>query len=193
MKQTNTLDIQNNARIVHELMVHDLQSKLAEYSDAYNIPEEVVKGLEFSLYVKHSDRVLWKGGRTRFAKIFEKGLDEIMNDGLLTFEELGLVTFLATKHTEYEDNIIRINGEYASKQDLVDLFKEKSKNQASRNSDSYFKKVVSSLEKKKLLLSIPNPDNKRKKIYYISPVIFYKGQYIDKSVMDAIADKIREE
>lgn len=190
-KKLSNIDVKNQSKMVHEILVQKMLNEIEDMSDTYGIDNEVLRSIDFSLFVTHLERIKWKGGKTRFVKLFEKELNAMIDNGDLTFEEVGLLTYLASKFTEYEDNILRVNDEYASKQMLIDALKEVTKGQ-SKSSDSYFKRILSTLEKKQAILSMENPINKRKKIYYLSPLLFYKGQYMDKSVKDALIKRINE-
>lgn len=190
-KRLSSMDVKNQSKMVHEILIQKMLNEMEDLSDSYGIDQEVLKSIDISLFVNHLAKVKWKGGKTRFVKLFEKELNAMIDNGDLTFEEVGLLTYLASKFTGYEDNILRVNEEYASKQMLIDTLKEITKGQ-SKSSDSYFKRILSNLEKKQAILSMENPTNKRKKIYYLSPLLFYKGQYMDKAVKDALIKKINE-
>lgn len=190
-KKFTNVEIENNSKMIREIILNNITTELEEMSDKYGIDKEILDSIELSLYLTHTDKVIWQGGKTRFVKVFEKGLNEMVDNQDLTFEEVGILTYIASKYTNYEDNIIRVEDEYASKQMLIGVLKEVTKGQ-SRSSDSHFKRLLSSLEKKKAILSIENPTNKRKKIYYLSPILFYKGQYIDKTVKEALIKKLNE-
>lgn len=187
----STIEVENQSKIIREIILNNVRNEINELSDKYGIDQRVVDGMEYNVYLNSTDKVSWKGGKTRFTKIFEKELNAMVDNQDLTFEEVGILTYLASKFTGFEDNILKINDEYASKQMLIDALKEVSKGQ-SKSSDSYFKRILSSLEKKKVILSIDNPSNKRKKIYYLSPFLFYKGQQMDKSVKESLLKKLDE-
>lgn len=190
-KKYSTIDVANQSKLIHEILLQKVINEIKEMPDTYEINEDIAKGIEFSLYVTHSDRVLWKSTKTRFMKVYEKELTQMIDNKDLTFEEVGLLTYISSKFTGYEDNIIKIDDEYASKQMLIDELMKITAG-LPRSSNSHYERLLLSLEKKKAIISMKNPNNKRKKIYYISPLLFYKGQYMDKSVKEELITRLKE-
>ena len=64
------------------------------------------------------------------------------------------------------------------------------------NRKQYIGRKLRDLENKKLLFATKNPKNKREKIYYLSPHLFYKGKLIDDNMRNnllKITEGIKEE
>jgi len=187
MKFEGIGDMQNTSKLVHEILATKLKNEIGELEDGYGIDAELIERLSLKLFVSHSDKVLWKSTKTKFTKAYEKEVNRLIKDNVVSFEDLGLLLYLATNYTEYEDNYLRIDGEYISKTELIeDLHIQTKEN--SRSSVSYYKKKILELEKKNLILSEPHPKDKRNKVFYLSPQLFYKGRYMDSKVRDKLLE-----
>jgi hypothetical protein len=105
----------------------------------------------------------------------------LVKTGVATFEEMGILTYLASEYTGHEDNYLRKDGEYLTKKKLIkDLHIQTKDNPNS--SESYYKKKLLELEKKNLILSEPHPKDKRNRLLYLSPYLFYRGRFMDSKV-----------
>lgn len=183
MKFESVLDKQNQAKLVREILIRKLGNELNDLEDAYGISPEVIEGLSMKLFVDHSQKVLWKAGRTKFVKAFEEEVVNLIDENAISFEELGLLLYLASKYTSHEDNYLRKSGEFLTKKKLIEDIHNSKKN---NESESYFKKKILGLEKKNLILSEPHPTDKRNKVFFLSPYLFYKGKFMDSSVKKSL-------
>lgn len=176
---------QNTAKLIREILINRMGNELTELEDGYGIPADIIESVNIQLFVDHKQKVLWKAGRTKFVKVFDKEVCRLIKTGVTSFEEMGLLTYLASEYTEHEDNYLRKDGEYLTKKKLIeDLHIQTKANPNS--SESYYKKKLIELEKKNLLLSEPHPKDKRNKVLYLSPYLFYRGKYIDNKAKKAL-------
>lgn len=182
MNFNGTVDLQNTAKLVRDILTVKMKNELCDLEDNYGIDEELLEGLSMKLFVDQTKKVLWKSSKTKFTKAYEKEVNKLIQDNIATFEDLGLLLYLSTNYTTYEDNYIRgTEGEFLTKKELIEDLHNKTKLNA-RSSQSYYKKKLSELEKKNLILSEPHPTDKRNKVFYLSPQLFYKGKYMDDKV-----------
>lgn len=185
MKYEGIGDLQNVAKLVREILMTRMINELGELEDGYGIDAELLEGLSMKLFVDHNKKVVWKSTKTRFTKAYDKEVNRLIKDNVATFEDLGLLLYLATNYTGHEDNYLRKDDMYITKKELIeDLHNETKDN--SRSSISYYKKKILELEKKNLILSEPHPNDKRNKVFYLSPQLFYKGKYMDSKVKDKL-------
>lgn len=185
MKFDGTGDLQNTSKLVHEILMTKLKNEITQLEDGYGIDADLIEGLSMKLFVDHNKKVLWKSTKTRFTKAYDKEVNRLIKENVATFEDIGLLLYLATNYTGHEDNYLRKDGEYISKKELIeDLHTETKAN--SRSSQSYYKKKILELEKKGLILSDSHPKDKRNKVFYLSPQLFYKGKYMDNKVKDTL-------
>lgn len=98
-------------------------------------------------------------------------ITSLIEEGVLSFEDLGFVQYLLDEYTEFGDNYIKKDGEYLTKSNLIeDLRSNISPNEC--NSASYLKKKIAKLEKRSIIMSEPHVDDRRNKVFYISPLLF---------------------
>lgn len=187
MKFEGVGELQNVAKLVREILMTKMTNELSELEDGYGIDADLIEGLSMKLFVDHNKKVLWKSTNTRFTKAYEKEVNRLIKDNVASFEDIGLLLYLSTNYTNYEDNYLRKDDEYITKKELIeDLHKETQSN--SRSSQSYYKKKILELEKKNLILSEPHPKDKRNKVFYLSPQLFYKGKYMDSKVKERLLE-----
>jgi DNA-binding MarR family transcriptional regulator len=183
MKFGSVVDKQNQAKLVREILTMKLGKEVNELEDAYGISPDLIESLSLKLFVDHSQKVLWKAGRTKFVKAFEEEVVELIDESTISFEELGLLLYLAAKYTGHEDNYLRKDEEFLTKKKLIEDIHNSKKN---NESESYYKKKILGLEKKNLILSEPHPTDKRNKVFYLSPYLFYKGKFMDSKVKKSL-------
>lgn len=185
MKFEGTGDLQNTSKLVRDILMTKMKNEIIQLEDGYGIDAELIEGLSMKLFVDHNKKVLWKSTKTRFTKAYDKEVNRLIKENVATFEDLGLLLYLATNYTGHEDNYLRKDGLFISKKELIeDLHNETKTN--SRSSQSYYKKKILELEKKSLILSDSHPKDKRNKVFYLSPQLFYKGKYMDNKVKDTL-------
>jgi DNA-binding MarR family transcriptional regulator len=186
MKYEGLGNLQNTAKIVREILITQLGNQVNELEDGYGIDADVIERLSMKLFVDVDRKVLWKSTKTKFTKAYDKEVNRLIQENIITFEDLGLLLFLATNYTQHEDNYLRDkDGKYITKTELIEDLHEQTKNN-SRSSVSYYKKKIIELEKKNLILSESHPKDKRNKVFYLSPQLFYKGKYIDDNVKKSL-------
>lgn len=188
-------DKQNIAKLVQEIFITKLKNEMSELEDGYDIPPDIVEELTLNLYVNYNKKSLWKAGKTRFTKAFDKEVTNMIQNNIASFEDLGILLYLATTYTGHEDNYLKKDGEYLSKKQLIEEIHNDTKNN-SRTSISYLQKKFCELEKKYLILSEPHPTDRRNKVFYLSPHLFYKGKYMDdkvKRVLLSVAKTVHTE
>src|SRR5690606_34918235 len=127
MEYTGVGSLQNTSRMVQEILTNRVKDQMTELSDAYGIDIELLERISVNMFVTHNDKVLWKSSRTRFTKAYEKEVNKLIIDNVVSFEELGLLLFLSTNYTNYEDNYLRIDDEYCTKKELLEDLHEKTK------------------------------------------------------------------
>lgn len=193
MKFEGIGDKRNEAKLVQEIIMMKIKNDLPNLVDDYSISEETIENLGISLYVNHNQKVLWKAGRTEFVKGYSKEVSKLIKKGKATFNELGFLLYLASEYTEYEDNYLKNNGEYLTKKELIkQLHNDTKDNDNENSSESYYKKLIIELEKKNLILSEPHPKDKRNKVFYLTPHLFYKGKYMDSKVREKLLTAVKE-
>lgn len=191
MKFISAGDKENQAKLVRDILLTKLGNEVKELKDGYGISEEVLEEISYQLFVKHTKKVLWNGGKTKFVKVFEKEVSRLIKTGITSFEELGILTYLATEFTNHEDNYLKFENEYLTKKDLINLLHKQAIGNPN-SSESYYKKKILLLEKKNLILSEPHPKDRRNKVFYLSPYLFYKGKYIDNKAKAALVKVFKE-
>lgn len=185
MKYESMGDLQNVSKVVREILMTKLINEMNQLEDGYGIDADLIERLSLKLFVDHSKKVVWKSTKSRFTKAYDKEVNRLIKDNVATFEDIGLLLFLATNYTEHEDNYLKLDGEYITKKELIeDLHKQTKDN--SRSSISYYKKKILELEKKNLILSESHPKDRRNKVFYLSPQLFYKGKYMDSKVKNTL-------
>jgi Holliday junction resolvase-like predicted endonuclease len=110
-----------------------------------------------------------KETKVEFNKEYING---IVDNEKVSWDEMGLIIYIASKFTTHKDNYLRNNGNYLTKNNLMDTIhtiKEYGNNSLSK---SYLKKKILSLEKKNIILSESHPVDKRNKIFYLNPCLF---------------------
>lgn len=167
-----------------------IKNELPNLEDDYGISSDTLETIGFSLYVNDYKKVLWKAGRTKFIKAFEEEVINLIDEDTLSFEELGLLLYLAAKYTGHEDNYLRKDGNYLTKKKLIEDI-HNSKKSKENLSESYYVRKILALEKKNLILSEPHPKDKRNKVFYLSPYLFYKGKYIDGKVKKSLLNIVK--
>jgi hypothetical protein len=178
-------DKQNEALLVREILLKRIGSEVNDLSDAYGISQELIEEMTFSIFVNHTKKSLWKAGKTKFVKIFDNEAINLIDEDIIDFDDLGFLTYLASKYTNMEDNYLRKDGNYLTKKELIaDMMTiKKYKN---KSPESYLKKKIRELEKKNLILSEQHPTDRRNKVFYLSPYLFYRGKYIDDKAKKAL-------
>lgn len=178
-------DKQNEALMVREILMRKIGDEMNEISDAYGISPELIEELTLKVFVNHTQKSLWKAGRTKFVKIFDNEAINLIDEDIIDFDDLGFLTYLASKYTNMEDNYLRKDGIYLTKKELIaDMMTiKKYKN---KSPESYLKKKILQLEKKNLILSEQHPTDRRNKVFYLSPYLFYRGKYIDDKAKKAL-------
>jgi DNA-binding MarR family transcriptional regulator len=185
MKFESIGDKQNEAKLIRDILMTKINNELPDLEDAYGISADTLEGLGVNLFVNHNKKVLWKAGKTKFVKAFEEEVVNLIDEDKLSFEELGLLLYLAAKYTGHEDNYLRKEGIYLTKKKLIeDIHNSKKSN--GNLSESYYVRKIIALEKKNLILSEPHPKDKRNKVFYLSPYLFYKGKFMDNKVKESL-------
>ena len=147
--------------------------------------DELLQELHEIMYELKNIKSIWKGGNTRFVKGFVTEINDLIENSNLKMEELGLLLYIASKFTTYEDNYLRFGDKLINKAELAQLLSDATSSKLN-SSFSYYKKAIIRLEKDGHLLTEINPNDKRNKYMYINPKIFYKGRFIDKVVKELI-------
>lgn len=174
----------NTAMYVREILLKHLKCETSELSDKYGISEKELEGLVISLFVRDTSKEIWKGGKTKFIKAFVGEVILLVEEMSVDWAELGFLLYLSAKFTNYEDNTLRDkDGKYINQTKLV---KEICKSKKYKVSETTIKRKIKELEESNLLFIKDNPENKRSKIFYLSPHLFYKGKYIDKDMKVAL-------
>lgn len=177
----NDIQFESNiVRIIRHILNTALQNEINELADKYDIPPEVLEGIIVNLYVKDNTKTTWKGGKTKFVKAFVEEVIMLIEKDELDWEDLGFLLYLSAKFTNYEDNILRNeDGFYISQKEIINIIHTNKKKNSSKQ---YISRKLRDLENKKLLFATKNPKNKREKIYYLTPHLFYKGKLIDDNM-----------
>lgn len=164
------------SRMVHEIIVAKIKDELDELSDKYGIPVEDVENVAVKLYVTDVSKSQWKSSKARFIKLYEKELELLFDNGIINFQELGFMVFLALKLTQYEDNTLRNpNGSLCTQKDIVNL---------SGMSKPTISRMLKALIQKKLIFKKAHDTVINAKKYMITPYIFYKGKMMDSKLKD---------
>jgi hypothetical protein len=185
MKYEGLGNLQNTAKLVREILLSQLGNQINDLEDGYGIDAEIIERLSMKLFIDFDKKVLWKSTNTKFTKAYDKEVNRLIKENIATFEDIGLLLYLATNYTQHEDNYLRKDEKYITKKELIEDLHEQTKNN-SRSSISYYKKKIIELEKKNLILSESHPKDKRNKVFYLSPQLFYKGKYIDDNVKKSL-------
>lgn len=169
--------------LTKEMLTHDKIIALQEHVQAEAM-QTVIDTLEsmgiepstlgLSFYIKDKSKVKWKT-KTHFIKVFVSELQRLHHNKILNFEQLGFLTVLST-YMHYQDPYLRTReGSYLTQKDIIDM------------SGWGKKKVIgllNELKNKKVLLSTSQPNDKRKKRYFIDPNLFYIGNEIDQRIKE---------
>lgn len=145
--------------------------------------DDLLQELNEVMYELKDVKSIWKGGKTHYVKSYVKEVNNLVENTELKMEELGVLLYIATTFTGYEDNYLRLNKEFLSKADVINYLHEKTKHKPN-SSVSQYKRIINKLEKHECILSEQNEENKRRNILYLNPKIFYKGRYIDKGIKE---------
>jgi hypothetical protein len=174
----------NKTMLVYEILNTTLRNELVEISDKYGIPIEDLEGLAISLFVKDNSKQIWKGGKTRFVKAFVKEVIVLIEENEIDWDDLGFLLYLSAKFTNYEDNVLRKeNNEYITQTELIEEIHHKKKK---KSSPSAIGRKIRDLTNKKLLFSKPHPEDKKAKVFYLTPHLFYKGKLIDAKMKESL-------
>lgn len=103
----NNRDDRNIIKMIHEILSRAVGNELRDMKDGYGVPQEILDRVAITLYAKDESMKSWKGGKTKFVKIFEKESLMLLKSNKINFNELGFLTFLALSFTNYEDNVLR--------------------------------------------------------------------------------------
>lgn len=185
MKFESIGDKQNQAKLVREILMAKMGNEMLQLEDGYGIPAEIIESINIKLFVDHNQKVLWKAGRTTFVKLFDKEVSRLIKTGVASFEEMGILTFLASEYTGHEDNYLRKDGEFLTKKKLIKELHNATKDNTN-SSESYYKKKLLELEKKNLILSETHPKDKRNRVLYLTPYLFYRGKFMDSKVKSTL-------
>lgn len=167
-------NMQQLSRMVHEILSATLKNELDEISDKYNIPIDKVEKMAISLYVKDASKSQWKSTKSKFVKIFDKETKLLLEKGVINWQELGFLTFLALQFTTYEDNCLRNeDGSLCTQKDII------SKSISTKPTVS---RMMVSLVKKRILFEKPHDNVKNGKKYFISPYLFYRGRLMSNDL-----------
>ncbi|PLR72342.1 MarR family transcriptional regulator [Bacillus sp. UMB0728] len=159
------------ARMVHEIIIARVKDEMNEMSDKYGIPVEDVEKVAINLYVKDMSKSQWKSSKARFIKLYEKELEMLFDNGVINFQELGFMVFLALKLTQYEDNTLRNpDGSNCTQKDIVAI---------SGMSKPTVSRLLKGLIEKKLIFEKQHDTVNNAKRYMVTPYIFYKGKMMD--------------
>ena len=116
---TNT-DLSNASKDIKNILSHELKTAIDELGDKYDFDNNTIESLSYSLYVSHNSKVQFKTGKTKFTKAYEKSVVKLIDESDLSFEDLGFLMYLSAKLTSHEDNYLRIDGELASKNEIIE-------------------------------------------------------------------------
>lgn len=189
MKFKNNTLLKNSSQDIRKILQYNMKNDIENLIDDYGYERELIEGLSYNIFVTHTEKVLWKAGKTEFTKAYNKEVNRMVDEGILDFDELGFLLYLSSKYTTMEDNYLRIDSELVGKNEIIEDYKNKSK---SPISDSSLRRKFKSLEDKGFLFAEYHPDNKRKNIYFLSPFVFYKGKYMDERGKRALLETLKE-
>lgn len=162
----------NAIKLIHEIMTKVVGSELRDLHDKYGFPREVVDAISATLYIKSDFTEKWKGGNTKFVKIFETECNLLLKSKKIDFRELGFLTFLAVNFTNYEDNTLRNkDGSACTQKDII---------LESNMSRTIISSLMRTLVEKKLLFERKNLSIVNGKAYLLNPMLFYRGSNMDK-------------
>jgi hypothetical protein len=155
---------------VQELGHNEAVNTVKDFLDNQGID---LDGLELRFIVKDVSKVKWKP-KSEFVKIFIKELEKLDNK-VITFEMLGILTFL-TPYINYEDNtLINKDGSYMNQNDIINL---------SGLSRKKVNHILNVLIENEIIFAMKQTEDKRKSKYLVNPKIFYKGQKIDRNLKE---------
>jgi DNA-binding MarR family transcriptional regulator len=138
----------------------------------------------FSLYFSNNSTVELKGGRTKFVKIFDKEVKMLLKNKIINLKEFGFLTYLGMTFTSFEDNILKnTDGSICTQTDIIE---------SSGLSRSVVSPMMKKLVEKNLIYEVNHADAHRAKAYYLNPLVFYRGNKIDKKIKK-IFDDVQEE
>jgi DNA-binding MarR family transcriptional regulator len=164
---------------VQKILSHDMMEKLKEIAEAYDLPEEELEYLMLSLFVKDTSKVLWKGTKTKFVKVYDKELNRIVSENILNDRQLGTLLRLS-QYIRYEDNILRNSDDtYMSQKDMKEHLNV---------SKSTVNELLKVLKANNMIFTATNPENRSKTIYYLTPELFYRGQFIHQKIKNSLIE-----
>ena len=175
---------ENVSMMIREIIIMKLKSELDEISDKYDIPIEKVENLAIRLYVSDTSKSQWKSTKTKFIKLFEKEIKILFDKKVISFQELGFLTFLGIYFTTFEDNSLRNeDGTKCTQTDIVKLC---------GMSKGTVSKIMKKLIDKKLIFERKHKEVLNAKEYYISPYILYRGVKMDNKIKNKL-NEIKED
>lgn len=133
-------------------------------------------GIEFlnfdvSTYVKNKSNKVFKGGNTKFMKVFDKEIKMLYENDIINVKDLGFLTLIGIYFTGYEDNILRnSNGNPCTQKDIIETLK---------TAKSTLSPALKKLVDKQIIFEIDHPEVVNGKAYYLNPMIFYRGTLME--------------
>lgn len=189
MKTINDGGMNNLAKDLHRILVYEFGNSIEEISEKYDIPKEALESMSYSVYVNNNDKIVFKGGKTNFSKLYTEGVKRLMKEGIVTISDMGFMTVLSSFFTSIEDNFLRIDDKLVGKNELIKFIISEL---GLGESESSLRRKFKSLEDKGLLMVYNHPTEKQKKIYYLTPLLFYKGKNIEAKTLKTLMSAYRE-
>lgn len=178
-------DLTPTAKMLQEILVTQTGNEMEEFPEKYGLDEDSLENIEVTIYVKDKNQVEHKGSRAKFMKIYEKETKMLFDNKIVDFKEFGFLTFLGTMFTSYEDNVLKnSDGAPCTQKDII---------KASGMTRSTISSLLKGLIEKQLLFEEVNSEVVNGKMYYLNPMVFYKGVLISpkrKEVFRRIEDGI---
>lgn len=160
-------DDRNVIKMIHEILTKRTASELGGMHEAYGLPKNILDTIHVSFYVKSDNMKKWKGGNTRFVKIFETECKILLRHKRIDFKELGFLTFLAITFTNFEDNTLRNpDGTACLQKDII---------AESGMGRTAISTLMNTLTDKKLLFERKSYATPNGKSYFLNPMLFYRG------------------
>lgn len=188
MNKTKKGNLTLTAKMLQEMLVKTVQNELEEIPDKYNKEPDELENMEVTIYVKEKERELHKGGRTLFMKVYEKETKLLFKNKVVDFKEFGFLTFLGSLFTSYEDNVLKNkDGTPMTQKDIVE---------ASGMTRATISPLLKKLIEKKLLVEEIHSEITNGKMYYLNPMVFYKGTLMSekrKAVFKQVEQGILDE
>ena len=174
----------NIIKVIHEIISRKIAIELKEMHEAYDLPKEILDTIHATLYIKSNNTQSWKGGNTKFVKIFETECKLLLKHKRIDFRELGFLTFLAITFTNFEDNTLRSSdGTSCTQKDII---------AESGMSRSVISSMIRDLVKKRLLFERKSHAVPTGKSYFLNPMLFYRGSKMENRQAD-ILKNIKDE